>query len=84
MCLFALHNFIISWSLDIFNLKLDYQSRLTIPKFCGYHCDTEDYLIIYNGFSECDKNLCNGKLFCKALIYNWFMVFIKTTLYHFY
>ena len=38
MGLFTLHNFCVSWLLNFLKLKLDSQSRLTIPEFSGYHC----------------------------------------------
>ena len=38
MGLFTIHNSCYSWSLDFLKLKLDSQSRLTIPEFSGYHC----------------------------------------------
>ena len=38
MGLFTLHKRCVSWLLNILKIKLDSQSRLTIPEFSGYHC----------------------------------------------
>ena len=38
MGLFTLHNCCFLWSLAFLKLKLDFQSRLTIPEFSGYYC----------------------------------------------
>ena len=44
MGLFTLHNCCVSWLLNLLKLKLDSQSRLTIPEFSGYHCKCSNTL----------------------------------------
>ena len=41
MGLFTLHNCCVSRFLNFLKLKLDSQSRLTIPEFSSYHCTSE-------------------------------------------
>ena len=40
MGLFTMHNCYVSWLLNFLKLKLDSQSRSTIPEFSGYHCNS--------------------------------------------
>ena len=47
MGLFTLHNCCFSWSLDFLKLKIDSQSRLTIPELSGYHCTLHCLIMQY-------------------------------------
>ena len=49
MGLFTLHNCCVSWLLNSIKLKLDSQSRLTIPEFSGYHCRSRHLIPMYIG-----------------------------------
>ena len=48
--LFTLHNCCVSWLLNILKLKLDFQSRLTIPEISGYHCSFQVLTVQSNVF----------------------------------
>jgi len=43
MGLITLQNRSVLWLLNFLKLKLDSQSRLTVPEFSGYHCSFQNY-----------------------------------------
>ena len=43
MGLITLQNCCVLWLLNFLKLKLDSQSRLTVPEFSGYHCSFQNY-----------------------------------------
>ena len=72
MGLFPLHNCWVSWLLKFLKLKLDSQSRLTIPEFSGYHCRFNFSNLFFSGFFAAIQ------LLGKMTEYYFENIFIKT------
>ena len=87
MGLFTLHNCCVSWLLNFLKLKLDSQSRLTIPEFSGYHCTHYNFLQTRekrNPSKLCSINLIDELnismfLFWKFDSFIQFQIFLKKT-----
>jgi len=48
MGLFTLHNCCVSWLLNFLKLKLDFQSRPTIPEFYGFGKLKKKFIVVWS------------------------------------